>query len=536
MLDRKNTLGICLENLLLIGFLASLPFSLRKVITFLPPLGFTGNFNEYTDISVFLSDIVLGAFVLIVLINNKEVLLSTNYKRSQMFHVEHFMYFLLPLPFLLWTGLSTLWAESFVLGWYTWVKLIEGYLLYIALILYIVPRGTITYSIQDQKMFYVEHSEKLEKSESVPRGTFFWTNKVNGWIQKCSTWNKWHLIFILSFILGSFHAFFGILQVVNQGSLGITFFKESIFSASQEGVATVIIAGNELVRAYGFFPHPNILGGYLGVTLLITLIYTLVFHQKMFHVEHKWIIRGGVFIQFLGLLLTFSKSAILAFIIVGAYFFSKMFHVEHFKQSKMESNVPRGTLFSGSLVKKMDQKVEEKSFLLMFHVEHWLFIIGIILLYGLYKAINLYYFFVQPLKERLIPLEMVKEIFYQYPFFGLGAGQFVYQMQLFTERNVMDWEYQPIHNIYLGIFTEVGIIGFLIFLFFIYMLLKSNVPRGTILGLGVKIFFVYILIIGIFDHYTLDIQQGQLLFWFLMGLVASITIIDKYNYLHHNNK
>ena len=537
MLDRKAVLINCLENLLLIGFLVSLPFSIRKVITFFPPFGFTGSFNEYTDISIFLSDILLAAFVLILIINNKEVLLSIKYNRVQMFHVEHFMYFILPLPFILWAGLSTLWAESFVLGWYAWVKLIEGYLLYLALILWIVPRGTINPSIQNQKMFHVEHSEKLENKENVPRGTFLWISRINSWIEKCSTWNKWHLICVSTLVLGTFHALIGIFQVVNQRSLGMDFLKESIFSPNQEGVATVIITGNELVRAYGVFPHPNILGGYLGATLLITLVYTLLFHNKMLHMKHRWIIRTSLFIQASGLLLTFSKSAIFAFVISMGYIFYKMFHVEHSGELEKRDNVPRGTLsLNNSSSEKSDQIVERKYIFQMFHVEHVLVLIGAILIYGFYKAINGYYFFIQPLKERLVPLEALKNILSHDLLTGIGLGQFVFQMQLFIERDLWDWEYQPIHNIYLGLIAEVGIVGFALFLFTILYLFVKNVPRGTFHRPLIQGILMYVLIIGIFDHYTLDIQQGQFLFWFLISLVASIIIIDKSSKVLHNYK
>ena len=152
---------------------------------------------------------------------------------------------------------------------------------------------------------------------------------------------------------------------------------------------------------------------------------------------------------------------------------------------------------------------------------------------------------------------------YKHNFFqGLGIGQFVFMMQQFFDEQLFIWQLQPIHNVFLLIFSELGVIGLSLFLwFFTYSILKNNqnVPRGTIelvpdkcstwnnsqsgsiklfhvehfvdkqliidkngiVALTLRSVLVVIITIMLFDHYLWDIQQGQLLLWIVLSLAVS---------------
>ncbi len=633
------------ERWLLGLFLLTLPFSIRKVFTFFP-LTEEGQFNEYTDLSLYLSDLTLAAFIIVFILNNKNYILSIhNWKK--MFHVEHFYFFILaPLLFILWSTASIFWSENRILAFYALAKLSEGYLLYVTLILYFVPRGTFfnNEGIKNQPVLFNEDVD-IDKNQNVPRGTFFSINSskalLNAISKKCSTWNilkkdpgveknnqmfhvehckeisicsTWNifepLLRILIF-LGLFQAFFGILQFLKQGSLGFTFLKESIFSVSDVGIAKVIIENEAFVRSYAFFPHPNILGGFLVITILITAVYPLLFHRnnQMFHVEHlknRWFLRLALFIQLLCLICTFSKSAILGLLIGGIYLgfcIYKMFHVEHFMGNKaFESlSVPRGTFFILNSSKAILNAISKKcstwnifaykplfkkkvfietgvnkhlenvprgtfsQYIKMFHVEHLFVFLGIVLFIALFKAINWNYFFVQSMEERLFLMRSVWNSFQESPIIGMGIGQSVYGMHRFFDTQLLIWQFQPVHNVYLIVLSELGIIGLATFFFFIKVVFSGNVPRGTfffkilhlyknnemfhvehseqkdlkenlkdvprgtleeeILTIMTKSVVISILVIMFFDHYFFDIQQGQLLFWVSFGLMASSSLI-----------
>ncbi len=242
---KKFPFGISLLFLLLF----SMTLSIRKVFFVFFPDD-SGNFNEYTDISLYFSDLVIVILFLYIILENKNNILSISWWKK-MFHVEHRnTLFILPLPFLLWSTFSSFWAKSSELAWYTSLRLWEGYGLVLILFLFIVPRGT------------------MKNLKEV-----------------CSTWNIWKKLFQGTILLGAFQSLIALGQFWTQGSLGLTFLKESSFSVTEPGIAKVILFDQILIRPYGLFLHPNVLSGFLGITLLFTIAYPLVFHRKMFHVE-----------------------------------------------------------------------------------------------------------------------------------------------------------------------------------------------------------------------------------------------------------
>jgi hypothetical protein len=122
-------------------------------------------------------------------------------------------------------------------------------------------------------MFHVEqfgeYYEKLKCSTpapyNVPRGTF-----VLGW----NILNKFSIIIIIA---GFIQSIIGIFQFIVQHSLGLFWLKESIISSQTAGVAKIIFNENTFIRAYGLFPHPNIFGGFLVFSIILTLLYLKIF-------------------------------------------------------------------------------------------------------------------------------------------------------------------------------------------------------------------------------------------------------------------
>src|SRR3989344_1482798 len=469
-------------------FLLSLPFSIRKAFA-----EFTaeGTFNEYLDVSLYLSDVLLCITLILYILENKSYILSISYG-SEVLHVEHL---LLPIfirdLFIFWSGLSIFWSESLSLAWFTFLRLIEGFLLYLYILMQNVPRGTLS-----------------------PQST------------KCSTWNILQIASLTIIVSAFFQSLVAILQFIRQKSLGMSFLQESVFSVYDPGVAKIAIDGHIFVRAYGFFPHPNVLGGFLAISLLITMIHPLIFKSKMFHVEHSY------------------------------------------PNQPNQPNVPRGTFssFISAIVHKCSTWNIVSKNNQMFHVEHWIVILAVVLSGMAALSFDLKLFFTQPLLERLFYMQAIEGLYKAYFFQGLGIGQFVFDMQQFFDEKLLVWQLQPIHNVFLLIWSEAGIVGLGLFLWFlIYAFLEDekNVPRGTLavetekcstwnmgdtsptkmfpvehsvdIGPGgisesrqkvisaylFRSILIVIILIILFDHYFWDIQQGQLLLWMMLALAAS---------------
>jgi hypothetical protein len=160
----------------------------------------------------------------------------------------------------------------------------------------------------------------------------------------------------------------------------------------------------------------------------------------------------------------------------------------------------------------------------------------------------------QPLRERLTFLLIAKNVIFSNFLLGIGVGQFVIEMQKYSEHILQTWQLQPVHNVFLLVLVELGLVGFSIFTFFLWKLFHmeqigtkpeircstwsaegcdvyskppgTNVPRETIESrLNLQTIFRAVLIgffvIALFDHYLWDIQQGQIMLWMGLGLLAS---------------
>ena len=128
--------------------------------------------------------------------------------------------------------------------------------------------------------------------------------------------------------------FLSLSQLITQHSLqGIFYFLgERAFSVSTPGIATISMFGNQVLRAYGTFSHPNSMGGFyllLYVFVLFTpRFFSLDFardqNDKEVGSRNKFgmttLLRFGILvISSCLILISFSKVAIVCFVLVNAY-------------------------------------------------------------------------------------------------------------------------------------------------------------------------------------------------------------------------
>jgi O-antigen ligase len=110
------------------------------------------------------------------------------------------------------------------------------------------------------------------------------------------------------------------------------------------------------------------------------------------------------------------------------------------------------------------------------------------------------------------------EIWKNHPFFGVGLGN--YTLTLYQKKsNLPVWQYQPVHNMYLMILAETGIVGFLIFMTFLFLIAK-NVFKSNILFLPV---LATLFVGGFFEYFYFGLCVGILFWWAVVGL----GIVDK---------
>jgi O-antigen ligase len=292
------------------------------------------------------------------------------------------------------------------------------------------------------------------------------------------------------FVLGIsviFQSGLAITQFLKQGSLGgvFYFFGERLFTAATPGIANASINGELLLRPYGTFSHPNVLAGFLLLGM-ISLLFSLSWTKK----REKMVWAPALLLGSSALLLTMSRVALLVWI---------------------------GLLLSVFL-RQISVKPGKPLLALLFLFIFTFFIMG------------------TPFGSRLLQTNRAEEavvqrtelmrasavMIGQQPVIGIGFGNFLPELTRVQKPLSPGLYLQPVHNIFLLILTEIGIVGFSFFLWFLFQTYKrlfQHVKKTK--GFPYRIFIVLltvILVLGSFDHYFLTLQQGQLLFAFIVGL------------------
>jgi hypothetical protein len=247
-----------------------------------------------------------------------------------------------------------------------------------------------------------------------------------------------------------------IIQLCLQSSIGgpLYLLGERAFSSSTPGIGRFNLLGLEILRPNSTFSHPNSLAGYL-------LIVFYLFFNKPSKPWHK-------LIPFIGILLTFSKSAIvyLAFIIFSI---------------KPEIVIMLSVTFT--------------------------FIQPLIQNFGTTW---------QSLSDRLFYYPYLKTIITHNPVTGVGLGNFIPSLgSLLPGSFITPSKLQPIHNLLYLIFTEIGLLGTLLLLLFLIKQKILNFLRHPLaIGLLALIIFT-----GTFDHYSWTLPQNKLIFLLALSIM-----------------
>lgn len=118
------------------------------------------------------------------------------------------------------------------------------------------------------------------------------------------------------------------------------------------------------------------------------------------------------------------------------------------------------------------------------------------------------------------------ERFKENPIFGIGTGQRVIVEMKWLTQNV---EVRSIHNSYLSILIQFGLIGLAVFATFIFSLLKRLYAfRNNYSTMAVGSVLIFFLVAAIFQPY-LETNFLALFFWIALGLAKAIPEIEQAN-------
>lgn len=278
-------------------------------------------------------------------------------------------------------------------------------------------------------------------------------------------------------------------QFIKQGSIGglMWFLGERSFTQGTPGIALIDISGRLFLRPYATFPHPNVLGGFLVFALLYCLFFFL--RNKKNTVWNKIFFSFTMLIGVFTLILTVSLSAFIA-LFIGIV-------VIIFGFSRRKVGIRAKTAVKNSQKGKYVLKI-----------------IPVILTFILLSIVATIKISSPNFRKDFVIRSSLNSIaitlWQKNLFLGIGLDNFIPQLsqnRLVQSKLML----QPVHNIFLLVLVETGLIGFFIFLTFIYRGFQKSLKlwqEGIVLPLTL---LILIILIGMVDHYFLTLQQGQII-------------------------
>jgi O-antigen ligase len=302
---------------------------------------------------------------------------------------------------------------------------------------------------------------------------------------------------ILCFLAGSavFQAIVSFFQFFRQGSVGLKFLGETVIRPSTTGVAKTAIGGVNFLRVYGTMPHPNILAAFLVIGLL-SLFYFFIEGPGV-NILRKSAVVFGIFSVIVALVLTFSRSGWIAGVIAGfVTVFWSIF------SRKYRVNGAKLLVILGLIT------------LVIVSVLGWL----IFPRAGLSSDEG-------PVVDRMMYNYIGLGIM-AHNFFGVGLGNeifYAFDAGIFKSWGMVTaGRWQAVHNIYVLIASEIGIIGALALFAFVGKLALKNIKKMNLEIFTVQALLLVILALGLVDHYYWDLENGRLMFWLVIGLMMGL--------------
>ncbi len=273
---------------------------------------------------------------------------------------------------------------------------------------------------------------------------------------------------LAAFLAGGLIEFFlAVLQLINKHSLqGIFYFLgERRLTLSTIGVAKASLSGIEILRPYATFSHPNSLAGFY-----LLLYFYFLTNKKMgsfFLLKYLFLLVSSLIIFF-----SFSKTAIITYLILNTLYFILN-----------TKNKCRPCTMAKILIP---------------------LIIATIFLTAKTDPLTL--------AKRLTLAKNSLTIILKRPLTGTGLGSYLLAQSSFPS-TYFDLLNQPVHNIFLLLIAEAGLVIIAVIIFFMKDLSKKLIQKKYLY------LILTIVITGFFDHYWLTLEQNFLLLGVVVGLL-----------------
>lgn len=290
----------------------------------------------------------------------------------------------------------------------------------------------------------------------------------------------------------------GISQSLFQRTFSSKWLGMALQDASVSGTSVIEDSTGRFLRAYGAFPHPNVLGGFLLIGLVV--LFALYLQNKK--EKEKYLILAGSVLVAIGLFFSFSRVnwLVLAMVIafyIGLVFLKKKNNQWHFAMLKFISII-----------------------LVVFAVFTSIFPNLILTRFSTSTRLEKL-----SIEQRSNYNQQATELIRGHWLNGVGISNYTLAVYKDIDSNLSGLEYQPVHNVYLLIWSELGLFGLLVFLVLMAQIVILDWKTYTTKSFGShKWFYIYsaillmIFTLFLFDHYFWTLSFGIMLFWLILGL------------------
>lgn len=298
-------------------------------------------------------------------------------------------------------------------------------------------------------------------------------------------------IFITSIFIQSL---LGFCQFITQNTFAQKLLGISHYDIWRGGTAIVNTADERWLRIYGAMPHPNIFGGLLLCGLLLG-IYLYITTKKSTVITHIFLL-ANIALTTAAIILTFSRITWITSIVSIFALLIFIFKAQHYNTRK---------LLAPSLL------ILATVLLLFGTLHHVLFS----------RVTHDTTYSHNSISDRHLYIRHATQVIAKNPILGTGLNNYTNTVFDVNNRKYSIWHYQPVHNIYMLILAEIGIVGlilFIIFLIFVFHKIYVQRKNVTIANYVFLIVTITILLIAFFDHWLWTSHFGLLFLFFILGL------------------
>lgn len=284
-------------------------------------------------------------------------------------------------------------------------------------------------------------------------------------------------------------------QAGAQRVTGSTAFGMAAQRAQDAGVSVVELLDGRWLRAYGSLPHPNIMGGWLALALVIGVSWQA--QQRLtarrgnrlqyWHMAFGWLALG---VSAAGLLLSFSRAAWLAaaaglgVLAVGALWLKRATARRSMLVAAsvvaMLVAATGGVWYRQAAARGGAGRLEQRSF-----------------------------------HERLQYAQDARAVIAAHPVGGAGVHNYGIAVHDAVDSQRSSYAYEPVHNTLLLVWAEIGVVGLLAYTAVMAYVLAVAWARRAPVALAVA---VTVSVLALFDHWLWSLPFGLYAWWLALAV------------------